>query len=76
MFQVRAQLHKTFVRQQACGGPPLAALWALQHLVFTPGAISITPAFVGGLMSEAGFVDVETSELVPGMTKVVRARKA
>ena len=65
-----------FMVEDDRSGPPLAALWALQHLVFTPGAVSITPAFVGGLMSEAGFVDVEVSELVPGMTKVVRARKA
>ena len=25
-------------------GPSLAALWALQHMVFTPGAESLTPA--------------------------------
>jgi len=50
-------------------GPPLAALWALQHMVFTPGAISLTPAAVTGFMQSAGFEDIEFFTMIPGMTQ-------
>lgn len=50
-------------------GPPLAALWALQHMVFTPGAISLTPAAVTGFMENAGFDDIEFFTMIPGMTQ-------
>jgi hypothetical protein len=43
--------------------------------VFTPGAISITPAHVSGLLEDAGFVDVEVIGMVPGLTKVAIGRK-
>jgi hypothetical protein len=53
-------------------GPPLAALWALQHAVFTPGAISITPGALSGMMQDAGFAeaDIRIETMIPGMTKV------
>lgn len=56
-------------------GPPLAALWALQHMVFTPGAVSITPAHLTGLLEEAGFEEVTVFEMIPGLTKVAVAKK-
>ena len=56
-------------------GPPLAALWALQHMVFTPGAVSITPAHLTGLLEGAGFGDVQVWEMIPGLTKVAVATK-
>jgi len=52
-------------------GPPLAALWALQHMVFTPGAKSLTPGFVEATLTEAGWSDVKTVDMIPGMTKLV-----
>jgi SAM-dependent methyltransferase len=56
-------------------GPPLAAIWALQHLTFTPGAVSLTPGFVTGLLRDAGFCDTSVEDCVPGMTRLVRAAK-
>ena len=64
-----------FMVEDDRSGPPLAALWQLQHLAFTPAAKSITPSWVSGMMEGAGFVDIEVDVLIPGMTKVVWGRK-
>jgi hypothetical protein len=56
-------------------GPPLTALWALQHATFTPDAVALTPVFVAGLLEKAGFDDLEVKNFVPGMTRLVHARK-
>ncbi len=57
-------------------GPPLAALWHLQHLAFTPHAKSTTPNGVKQMMQEIGFIDIETQEMIPGMTHLVTGHKA
>lgn len=56
-------------------GPPLTAIWALQHATFTPGAVSLTPALVTGLLGEAGFSSISVEDFIPGMTRLVRAHK-
>jgi hypothetical protein len=56
-------------------GPPLTAIWALQHVTFTPDAVSLTPSFVTGLLEDSGFTDIAIADFVPGMTRLVRARK-
>ncbi len=56
-------------------GPPMAALWQLQHMAFTPEARSVTPGWIEERMKAAGFVDIHEAELVPGMTRVIHARK-
>ncbi len=56
-------------------GPPMAALWALQHLTFTPGAVSMTPTFVRALLDTSGFSDVTVAPLIEGMTSLVQARR-
>lgn len=56
-------------------GPSLPALWALQHVVFTPGGVSLTPGFVTGALREAGLEDASVRSFVPGMTRVAIARK-
>jgi ubiquinone/menaquinone biosynthesis C-methylase UbiE len=56
-------------------GPPLAAIWALQHLTFTPGAVSLTPGFVRALLQEIGFSDISVTSFIPGVTRLVQARK-
>lgn len=56
-------------------GPPLTALWALQHVTYTPDAVSLTPGFVTRRLQEIGFVDVAAHEFIPGMTRLVQARK-
>ncbi|TYC55810.1 methyltransferase [Rhodobacterales bacterium] len=56
-------------------GPKLAALWQLQHTAFNPEARSITSAYVEDLMKAAGFVDIQTGPMIPGMTTLVHGRK-
>ncbi|MBL4721251.1 MAG: methyltransferase domain-containing protein [Alphaproteobacteria bacterium] len=56
-------------------GPPLTALWQLQHLAFTPDARSVTPGWLSGVLTECGFIDITTDDLIPGMTRVMMARK-
>ena len=56
-------------------GPPLAALWQLQHMAFTPDAHSVTAAEVKKEMEKAGFVDISVAETIPDLTKLVQARK-
>lgn len=65
-----------FMVEDERSGPPLAALWALQHMVFTPGAKSLTPAFVESTLTNAGWSVSNTVELIPGMTKLTVATKS
>jgi len=57
-------------------GPPMAALWQLQHMAFTPDARSVTPGWLTATMAEAGFTDIREHEMVPGLTRLIHARKA
>lgn len=56
-------------------GPKLAALWQLQHTAFNPHARSVTPGWVAGLMDAAGFRDIESEAMIPGMTMLVQGRR-
>lgn len=56
-------------------GPPMAALWQLQHMAFTPDARSVTPGWLKAQMKDAGFQDVEEHEMVPGLTRLVVGTK-
>jgi SAM-dependent methyltransferase len=71
----RVLIHDFMVDDDRCG-PPLPALWALQHFAFTPGGVALTPSFVTGLLDEAGFEEPEVGPFIPGMTRLVRAHKA
>ena len=56
-------------------GPPMAALWQLQHMAFTPDARSVTPGWLRGRLKEVGFVDIAEEEMIPGLTRLIHARK-
>lgn len=56
-------------------GPPLAALWQLQHMVYTPDGVGMTPGFVRDALGEAGFTVEVDEDLIPGMTRVITGRK-
>ena len=56
-------------------GPKMTALWALQHVVFTPGAVSMTQADLTGRLDQIGFTDINTQDLLPGLTRFIHARK-
>lgn len=56
-------------------GPPMAALWQLQHMAFTPEARSVTPGWLRTRLQEAGFVDIQEDGMIPGLTRLIHARK-
>jgi len=56
-------------------GPPMAALWQLQHMAFTPEARSVTPGWLKSRMTEIGFTVPRDEEMVPGMTRLIHARR-
>lgn len=56
-------------------GPPLAALWQLQHMVYTPDGVGLTPGFLDERMRGAGFEIVDNAGLIAGMTRVMVGRK-
>lgn len=56
-------------------GPALAALWQLQHMVYTPDGVGMTPGFVEEQLARAGFSVELNDDLIPGMTRVITARK-
>jgi hypothetical protein len=60
-----------FMVEDSMDGPKLTALWALQHMIFVPGGVGLTPGLVGGMMLEAGLSQVETAGHIPDMTKRV-----
>ncbi len=67
-------LHDPMVEDDRTG-PSMAALWALQHLTYTPGAVSLTPSWVMEQVTARGFTGVEVKDLIAGMTKSVVAAK-
>lgn len=56
-------------------GPVLAALWQLQHMAFTPDAHSVTAGWLKDEMAKVGFVDIKDETTIPGLTRLVYARK-
>ena len=56
-------------------GPPMAALWQLQHMAFTPDARSVTPGWLRTRLHEVGFVDIREDEMIPGLTRLIHARR-
>ena len=56
-------------------GPRDAALWFLTCMFNCPEAVVLTPDLVRGLVEGAGFENAEARDLIPGLTKVIVARK-
>jgi len=56
-------------------GPPLGALWALQHVAVNSEGVGLNPHEVSTRMTKAGFVDIEVREMIKGLTKVIIAHK-
>jgi SAM-dependent methyltransferase len=65
-----------FMVEDDRSGPPMAALWQLQHMAFTPEARSVTPGWLKETMIEVGFTDIQEHEMIPGLTRLIYARKA
>tara|TARA_B100000686_G_scaffold350895_1_gene448099 strand:- start:3014 stop:4054 length:1041 start_codon:yes stop_codon:yes gene_type:complete len=64
-----------FIADNDRKGPLLTALWQLQHMAFTPNAISITPNWLEGQMKTVGFIVRSEKVLIPGLTKLITAEK-
>jgi hypothetical protein len=56
-------------------GPPLGALWALQHVAVNADGVGLNPHEISTRMTKAGFVDIEVQEMIKGMTKVIIGHK-
>jgi hypothetical protein len=56
-------------------GPSDAALWFLTCMFNCPEAVVLTPSLIQGLVETAGFENAEPRDLIPGLTKLVVARK-
>ena len=67
-------IHDFMVNQDGTG-PELAALWQLQHMAFTPDARPVSAGWLRTQLTSVGFEDIEVSEMIPGMTRLVQARK-
>lgn len=67
-------VHDFMVRDDKTG-PRDAALWFLTCMFNSPEAIVLTPDFILGLVEDAGFENAEARDLIPGLTKVIVARK-
>lgn len=70
----RIMVHDFMVENDRTG-PPMAALWQLQHMAFTPNARSVTPGWLQGRLKEVGFVNITEEEMVPGLTRLIHAIK-
>ena len=64
-----------FMVEDDRSGPPMAALWQLQHMAFTPDARSVTPGWLRTRLNEVGFTDIKEDDMIPGLTRLIHARK-
>lgn len=64
-----------FMATEAGDGPPIAVWHLLGSIIDNPQAVCLTAGFVSGILTEAGFTGAEASELLPGITSVVSAKK-
>lgn len=64
-----------FVVEADRTGPPLAALWQLQHTAFTPEARSLDAAWLTGALRQAGFAEVGIRTMIPEMTMLASGMK-
>lgn len=56
-------------------GPSLAALWALQHMCYTPDGIALTPGLLSENLVATGFPKPMERDLIPQMTRLLVTAK-
>ena len=44
-------------------------------MVFTPGAVSLTPNYLHDKLTDAGYTNIEFKDCIPGMTKLIIGMK-
>ena len=67
-------VHDFMVKDERTG-PPMAALWQLQHMAFTPDAHSVTAGWLKNEMTKVGFTNIQDDQTIPGLTHLVHAKK-
>jgi 2-hydroxy-4-(methylsulfanyl)butanoate S-methyltransferase len=70
----RVAVHDFMVGDER-NGPPLAALWQLQHMVYTPDGVGLTPGFIREALVTAGFEIDQCRDLISGMTQAMVGHK-
>ena len=66
---------RDFMAEDDKSGLRDAALWFLTCMFNCPEAVVLTSELIQGLAENAGFKNIETRDLIPGLTKVTVARK-
>jgi predicted O-methyltransferase YrrM len=64
-----------FMMDNACEQPPFASWYLLGSIFDNPNAVCLTPAFIETVLQQAGFQIDATEVMLPGITKLTRARK-
>ncbi len=64
-----------FMVDDTLDGPPLAALWALQHMVFTPEGKALSDGEAQSLLKDGGFRVENAEPLIAGMTRLILATR-
>jgi hypothetical protein len=64
-----------FMAEDDKSGPRDATLWFLTCMFNCPEAVVLTSKLTQELAENAGFENIETKDLIPGLTKVMVARK-
>ena len=64
-----------FMLEDLPPGPVLAALWFLQYVAYRADGVSFSAEDLAGRLRSCGFLPTTTEVLIPGITKVVLARR-
>jgi len=56
-------------------GPAMAALWLLNAITIDPDVAVLTPGWLAGAVRHAGFSDIALEPVVPGITRLLSARR-
>ncbi|MDK1024805.1 MAG: methyltransferase [Gammaproteobacteria bacterium] len=64
-----------FIADNNLEGPPLPILWALQHVPFNPGGVTLTEAYISQHLKSKGFMQIKITPIIERFTSPVRAQK-
>jgi len=64
-----------FMVSDTLDGPPLGALWALQHVTVNPQGLGLYPKDICDRVLAAGFARADAMEMIQDMTRVVVGHK-
>jgi len=71
----RLLLHDFMVEADGVGPLP-AALWLLSSAIIDPDSVALTPGWLSGQVAARGFVVERVPDVIPGITKVLLARRS